>query len=83
MGEETTIKNCPHCNGTAWLQSTYSNKIRAYFVSVKCSVCGAQGKPIIDDDEPSTHDWNDDACNTAIAAWNLRFYKEGDHVCQT
>lgn len=75
MGDQI-IKVCPHCGGSARLNASYSYKIRKYFVFVKCDVCGAQGKVFADTENPEAIEWNDDACNDALAAWNLRS-KEG------
>lgn len=70
------IKRCPHCNGEAWLRSNYSYKVRGYFVFVQCTACSAQGKVVIDRNDPAENDWNDPSCDAAVSAWNLR-YKEG------
>lgn len=69
---DVTIKKCPHCGGAGYLNQNYSYKTRAYFVFVKCTVCGAQAKSFVSDTEPAADGWNNDACNDAIAAWNLR-----------
>lgn len=68
----TTLKKCPHCGGNASLYSNYSYKTRAYFVFVKCEVCGAQGKITSCDDDPAADEWKNTACETAVSAWNLR-----------
>ena len=67
-----TIKPCPHCGGAGLLYQNYSYKIRSYFVFVRCDVCGATGKVYRSDEDAKTVDWNNDPCNDAIAAWNLR-----------
>lgn len=69
------IKPCPHCGGTACLNSNYSYKARSYFVFVKCDICGAAGKIYNSKDEPAAAGWNIPACNDAVNAWNMR-YKE-------
>jgi hypothetical protein len=66
------IKDCPHCGGTACLNSSYSYKYRCYFVFVKCDICGAQGKIYSTQEEPAAADWNNSACNDALRAWNMR-----------
>lgn len=66
------IKKCPFCGGKATLNSNYSHKARAYFVFVKCDVCGGQGKIYYNQDDPSENDWNDTPCNDAVNAWNMR-----------
>lgn len=66
------IKTCPHCGGTAYLNSTYSFKIRKYFVVVRCDICGAQGKAYASDNSPEEDNWDSVACNDAINAWNMR-----------
>lgn len=72
-----TIKTCPHCGGSACLNSAYSYKIRSYFVFVKCDICGATGKTYNSADDPAEDGWNTTACNDAIKAWNLRTTREG------
>lgn len=74
--EDKSIKQCPHCGGVAYLNSHYSYKARRYFVFVKCEVCGSQGKIYSSQDEPKAVSWNNDACNNAIDAWNLRVKME-------
>jgi hypothetical protein len=69
---KTNILECPHCGGAAYLNSNYSYKIRAYFVFVKCEVCGATGKVTRSDNDPAEDDWQSPPCESAIAAWNLR-----------
>lgn len=70
------IKPCPHCNGIAYLNSNYSYKIRRFFVFVKCDICGSQGKITTSQEEPASVDWNNEACNKAIEAWNMRVHNE-------
>lgn len=66
------IKTCPDCGGTAFLNSNYSYKTRGYFVFVKCEVCGAHGKVTTCPTDPAADEWNNDACNRSVEAWNLR-----------
>lgn len=66
------IKPCPHCGGESYLHSSYSYKTKGYFVYVKCDVCGAQGKIYLDEEEPSLYSWETPACQSAVAAWNMR-----------
>ena len=66
------LKCCPHCGGAADLKQNYSYKARSYFVFVICSICGAQGKIFNTDEEPAAVDWRNAACNSAVAAWNMR-----------
>ena len=72
------IKACPHCGGVAYLNQNYSHKARGYFVYVKCEVCGAQGKTIHSREEPAAADWNNQACDSAVDAWNLRTDDRGE-----
>lgn len=74
---DTTIKTCPHCGGSACLNYSYSYKTRSYFVYVKCDICGATGKTYKSAEDPAANGWNTTACNDAIAAWNLRTAQEG------
>lgn len=68
------IKACPHCGGAACLNANYSYKARAYFVFVKCNICGATGKTYRDDKDPGAdcNDWRTASCNDAVEAWNMR-----------
>lgn len=67
-----TLKRCPHCGGTACLNSNYSAKARSYFVFVRCDICGSQGKIYSDTDDPARNNWQTAACDDAAAAWNMR-----------
>lgn len=69
----SNIKLCPHCGGVSYLSSNYSYKTRSYFVFVKCDICGAQGKIYNSDDEPAAVEWHNEACNSAVEAWNMRY----------
>ena len=73
---KTTIKPCPHCNGAAYLNGNYSYKTRSYFIFVKCDICGATGKTTNSQEDPAAEEWQSDACESAIAAWNLRAYED-------
>lgn len=75
MADLTQIKCCPHCGGTGSLNSNYSYKTRSYFVFVKCGVCGATGKVYGSTADPARMEWDSQACNDAIAAWNMRIGK--------
>lgn len=66
------IKPCPHCGGGASLYDNYSRRYRSYFVFVKCDICGSQGKTYRSEIDPEEIDWNNDACEDAIRAWNMR-----------
>ena len=68
----SNIKSCPHCGGASYLSSNYGYKSRVYFVFVKCDICGAQGKIYRSADEPALIAWNNEACNSAVKAWNMR-----------
>ncbi len=59
----------------AYLNANYSYKTRSYFVFVKCDICGATGKTTTSQEDPAAEEWNNDACNRAIEAWNLRAYE--------
>lgn len=71
-----TLKSCPHCGGDACLHSNYSYKARSYFVYAKCDVCGAQGKIYRSKTDPVADDWQSVPCMDAVAAWNMRTYKD-------
>lgn len=71
MSKET-IKPCPHCGGSACLNSNFSYKTRKYFIFIKCDICGAQGKIYSSAEDPAAGEWNTPACTDAIGAWNMR-----------
>lgn len=72
MTQPAIIKGCPHCGGTACLNSNYSYKCHSYFVFVKCDICGAQGKVYNSEREPAADEWQGQSCIDAIKAWNMR-----------
>lgn len=69
---EAYIKPCPHCGGISYLNQNYSHRVRSYFVYVKCDICGAQGKTYRSTEEPAATGWNNEPCNAAVTAWNMR-----------
>ncbi len=71
------IKPCPHCGGVAYLNSNYSYKTRSYFIFVKCDICGATGKTTCEQEDPAISEWQSDACERAIEAWNMRTGEKG------
>lgn len=73
---KTAIKPCPHCNGVAYLNANYSYKTRSYFIYVKCDICGATGKTTTSQEDPQGEEWQSEACERAIEAWNLRAYED-------
>ena len=75
MNDET-LKRCPHCGGTAYINSSYSYRHKTHFVYVKCSICGAQGKTYCSTGDPEKAGWNNQACTDAVAAWNMRTPQE-------
>ena len=69
-------KPCPHCGGDSFLTCNYSQKVRRYFVYVKCDICGAQGKTYTSVEDPATTGWDSPACQSALTAWNMRTYAD-------
>ena len=67
------IKTCTHCGGSSELTYNYSHYARSYFVFVKCSICGSQGKIYNTEEEPEQ---NSKACIDAVKAWNMRYREE-------
>lgn len=63
------LKQCPHCGGNAYLRAVYSYRGN-YFIFAKCDICGAQGKAYPSEELPE--DWDNDSCDAAVAAWNMR-----------
>lgn len=66
------LKACPFCNGAGILTQNYSYKTRSYFVFVKCQLCTAQSKCYSSGTDAEADDWQNEACEKAIAAWNTR-----------
>ena len=66
------ILTCPHCGGISYLNSRYNYRSRCHYVFVKCDICGAQGKTYTSANDPVEDDWNNDSCQEAIRAWNMR-----------
>ena len=66
------VKTCPHCGGSACLNSTYSRKTNAYYIYVKCDICGAQGKAYRSAEDPQESEWTSYTCLDAVNAWNMR-----------
>ena len=73
MNGKPKCKRCPHCGGLAVLNGNYNDNRDAWFVFVKCRVCGATGKTCITPNDPDEVQWKDSACLFAIDAWNLRY----------
>ena len=73
-----SIKNCPHCNGEGILSANYSYKIRAWFVFVKCEICGSQGKITKSKENPEEIGWKNAACDGAVKAWNMRYKEDAE-----
>lgn len=71
-----TLKQCPHCGGTASLISKRNSRAMGYFVFVRCDVCGAQGKACYSSAPPELEGEGTQACKEALAAWNLRTYED-------
>ncbi len=70
------IKPCPHCGGTAQLQTNYNWKIGCYFTVVKCDICGAQGKTFCFSSDNPDNDIATAIKADAVNAWNMRFNHE-------
>lgn len=66
------LKSCPFCGGDADYCCNYSYKTHVYFVMVKCTVCGSQGKVYSVNEDPEDEDWQNDACIAAAKLWNRR-----------
>ena len=77
------VKYCPHCGGDARLTANYSTKSKVWFIAVKCKMCGATGKYYTQVEDPDETEWNTDACDNAIQAWNRRYnpiLEDGDVI---
>ena len=70
------IKKCPFCGGAGILTENFSFKTRSYFIFVKCQLCGAQSKTYASLTDAEADDWQSEACEKAIAAWNTRTAEE-------
>ena len=65
-------KPCPCCGGASCLHSNYLREPDLYYVFVRCTVCGTEGKKIPTWDRPSEYEWRGNEANLAISAWNMR-----------
>lgn len=74
------MKKCPHCGCNAFLNATYSYRLKCYFVFAKCDICGAQTRAFRDDNDPNNSNWQSSACNSAVDAWNMRSNDAHDDV---
>ncbi len=77
------ILPCPHCGGSACLNSNYSYKSRSYFVYVRCDICGAQAKSYSSETAPASEQWDNVPCADAINAWNMRTSSRRASGCNT
>lgn len=68
------IKPCPHCGGRSILNQRWNYKGSKYFVFVRCEVCGAQGKSYPAYESIYEDDYDENADELAINAWNMRVY---------
>lgn len=66
------LKPCPFCGGGASLNAKYTYRNKCWFVFVKCEICNGQGKTFRSNQCPADDDWSNDACDSAINAWNMR-----------
>ena len=70
------LKECPFCGGKAWINSSWANKKKYYMVYAKCNICGSQGKIFVSKENPEETNWENEACCSAVEAWNMRTEKE-------
>ena len=66
----------PFCGGVPELRANYSRGAGAYFIFVKCTVCGGQGKTYTEKDDPEKKGFSTLACAKAVTAWNKRTREE-------
>ena len=66
------LKSCPFCGARAQYKVRYSDRINAYFVTVKCMNCSAQSQSIMTETNPVNEHWGTAACRYAADAWNKR-----------
>ena len=67
------LKKCPFCGGEADFYQNYSDGYKKYFVTVKCEMCGAQGKVF-----SSERKWNPVTFKSAEKTWNTRTERSND-----
>lgn len=67
------LKPCPHCGGKAYLHGSYAQKLKLWFVNVRCDVCESQGKTFTTKENPENSEWSNSECDSAADAWNLRY----------
>jgi hypothetical protein len=70
MGKE--IKGCPFCGSDASLYANWNRRMMNWFVFVQCDFCNGSGKSFLSISDPEEMNWDNDACNKAIDAWNKR-----------
>ncbi len=70
------IKKCPFCGGDGELTQRYNSRYDNYFVFVACNLCNAQSKTFTSRDDLSESEWNTNACEKAVKAWNMEFKGE-------
>lgn len=66
------VKICPFCGGQACLHSIYEREPDLYYVFIRCTICGAEGKKIPSWERPAECEWSNNPCDLASAAWNMR-----------
>ena len=75
--EETELKPCPFCGGTATIDSNYAYNTKTYFLFGRCEDCGAKGK-VYAVNESIIEDMPYSATNAyrlAMKSWNKRVKK--------
>lgn len=66
------LKKCPFCGEDAYIVANYSDRVRQYYVSVKCEFCGSQARGTRCSYDPAKKNFDDEASMRAIRAWNMR-----------
>ncbi len=69
---ENNLLPCPHCGGTAYLNSRYSRKNNTYYIFVMCDNCGAKTASFGSSSNPVDYEWNNYSCKQAASIWNER-----------
>ena len=64
------VKRCPFCGSRAYLMVDKAKRAKLYYIHVKCTECGAQGRTYFTKDNPDAGDIEE--AEKAVIAWNQR-----------
>lgn len=70
------IKKCPFCGGNGELKQRYNPRQDNFMVFVACSVCNAESKVFLSQNDVSKRDYESNICDKAVEAWNMEYKGE-------